>query len=263
MLLHWEPFYTFHTPIAWTGFIALADGWCFQLRGRSLGSSRPIELLLMTIWSVPAWLVFEAYDLHLHNWHYIGLPANPILADLGYAWAFATILPGVLEATELLGAVGIGRGWVGTPWKPSRSLVVAMAVIGGMCLILPLLLPSSVATFLFGLVWLGFILLLDPILELSGGRSLLRQMARGDYRRLGQLIVSGALCGFLWEFWNFWAGAKWIYDVPPPLGSGPHVFEMPLAGFIGFLPFAIECEELQNIAVLVARWIGLPIEPDE
>ena len=46
------------------------------------------------------------------------------------------------------------------------------------------------------------------------------------------------MCGFFWEMWNYWSYPKWIYHVP---GVGfAHVFEMPLLGYLGYLPFAME-----------------------
>jgi hypothetical protein len=47
------------------------------------------------------------------------------------------------------------------------------------------------------------------------------------------------ICGGLWEFWNFWASAKWIYTVP--WVGEVKLFEMPVLGFFGFPPFAEEC----------------------
>ncbi len=47
------------------------------------------------------------------------------------------------------------------------------------------------------------------------------------------------MCGVLWEFWNYWTGTKWIYSVP--YFQNWKVFEMPLMGFLGFPPFAVEC----------------------
>jgi len=46
-------------------------------------------------------------------------------------------------------------------------------------------------------------------------------------------------CGVLWEFWNYWSGAKWIYAIP--FFNYWKVFEMPLVGYLGFMPFALEC----------------------
>ncbi len=43
----------------------------------------------------------------------------------------------------------------------------------------------------------------------------------------------------LWEFWNYWAATKWTYTVPY-LGD-VKIFEMPILGYLGFPPFALEC----------------------
>ncbi len=51
--------------------------------------------------------------------------------------------------------------------------------------------------------------------------------------------MSGLLCGVLWEFWNYWARAKWHYTVP--ILENLKMFEMPLPGYLGFPPFAVEC----------------------
>ena len=53
------------------------------------------------------------------------------------------------------------------------------------------------------------------------------------------LLLSGLLCGVLWEFWNYWSRAKWIYTVP--IMQQWKIFEMPVPGYLGFPPFAVEC----------------------
>jgi hypothetical protein len=50
-------------------------------------------------------------------------------------------------------------------------------------------------------------------------------------------ILSGLICGFLWEFWNYWSLTKWVYSVP--LFESGKVFEMPFAGYVGFLVFSL------------------------
>jgi hypothetical protein len=46
------------------------------------------------------------------------------------------------------------------------------------------------------------------------------------------------LTAFFWEMWNFLSYPKWVYHVP--WGGWLHVFEMPLLGYGGYLPFALE-----------------------
>ncbi|MBI2080877.1 MAG: hypothetical protein HYT86_03990, partial [candidate division NC10 bacterium] len=64
-------------------------------------------------------------------------------------------------------------------------------------------------------------------------------------------FVGGTICGVLWEFWNYWATAKWHYTVP--ITAEWKIFEMPVAGYLGFGPFAVECYLMYNLAVLLGR----------
>ena len=77
-----------------------------------------------------------------------------------------------------------------------------------------------------------------------------RNLHERHYGRLINLLAAGLVCGLIWEFWNYWAGTKWKYNVPifPEL----RLFEMPIAGFGGFPPFALECFAMY---VLVRRLI--------
>ena len=84
-----------------------------------------------------------------------------------------------------------------------------------------------------------FIFFLDPVNYWLGGRSLWRDLKEGKPKTLYSLLGSGLVCGWLWEFWNYWAGAKWHYTVP--ILGHIKIFEMPFLGYLGFPPFAVEC----------------------
>ena len=107
LFLKVEPIPTFFTPIAWTGYILAVDSLVFKVQGQSLIRNRSKELWFMLPLSVFVWLCFEGYNLHLKNWHYINLPANPWIRWLGFCWSFATILPAILETTELYSSLGL------------------------------------------------------------------------------------------------------------------------------------------------------------
>jgi len=66
---------------------------------------------------------------------------------------------------------------------------------------------------------------------------------------LYSLFVSGWVCGWLWEFWNYWAAARWQYTFP--IFQSWKIFAMPAPGYLGFLPFALEC----SVMVVFARWL--------
>jgi hypothetical protein len=112
----------------------------------------------------------------------------------------------------------------------------AFVVVGAVMLIWPIVWPSP---YLAAPVWLGFILLLDPLNRRLGAESLLGDLRNGRYERLVNLTFAGFICGGLWEFWNYWARAKWIYDVP--IMQNWKIFEMPVPGYLGFPAFALEC----------------------
>ena len=270
-LLRIEPFWSWNTPIAWTGFILFADAVVFRARGDSWMRSAPREFAMLALASIPLWLVFEAYNLVIRNWYYTGLPENTALRYFGYGWSFATITPAMFEGAELMAvARGSGRSggpagsirW-GEPETPARSksdlpdapdlpdLRGPLSVAAGaLMLVSPFLVSAELARYMAAPVWLGFIFLLDPINARLGGESLWVDWRVGHTDRLVNLALSGLLCGVLWEFWNFWARAKWHYTVP--IMERWKIFEMPLPGYFGFPPFALECFTMY---VLVRRLV--------
>ena len=240
MLAHVEPFWTWHTPFAWTGYILLIDGIVYKLRGSSWLTDNRREFAFLAVVSIPLWVVFEGYNLLIENWYYINLPENLFVRYFGYAWAFATISPGIFQTAELVAALRGGRATddsrlstVASRLSTVDSICIA---IGAAMLIWPIAWPSP---YLAAPVFLGFIFLLDPINARARDHSLLRDIRGGVYDRVINLLLAGVICGGLWEFWNFWARAKWIYTVP--IFGDIKIFEMPVLGYFGFPPFALEC----------------------
>jgi hypothetical protein len=229
----------FFTPIVWTGYLLFADSLVRSLKGSSRIGNSLRSFLGLACWSVPLWLVFEAYNLRLRNWTYVGLPQNPLLRGLGFTWSFATIWPAIFETADLISALGWSRDkrGAGYGFRPSRH--ITLFLLGLACLTLPLLAPPRIGGYLFGAVWVGFILVLDPINYSWGRRSVLRDLEQGETSQLNAYFGSGLACGILWEFWNYWASAKWLYVFP--IWQNWKVFEMPIPGFLGFPPFAVEC----------------------
>jgi hypothetical protein len=232
-----QPLATYFTPIAWTTYILLADAAVFAVSGRSRLHNEPYQFLKIALLSIPLWLIFEAYNLRLGNWTYVGVPVSWTGALLGYGWSFATITPGIFETADLVESFGWFKP--AAPVEFSPALGRGMIFGGAICLTVPLLVPRQVASHLFALVWIGFIFLLDPINYSRGLPSLLGDLANGRRSRFYSLLIAGWVCGWLWEFWNYWATAKWRYIFP--MFQDWKIFEMPAPGYLGFLPFALEC----------------------
>ena len=63
-------------------------------------------------------------------------------------------------------------------------------------------------------------------------------------------MLSGFLCGVLWEFWNYWSRAKWHYTVPIMEHLRSSRCRVP--GYLGFPAFALECFTMYVFLRLVA-----------
>jgi len=231
------------TPIVWTGYILFIDALVYKLKGHSLLMSERLEFLVLAVISIAVWWLCEFYNaprFWKSNqeiwWHYHNLETNPYLRRAGYDWAFATILPAMFETAELFMLTVFRREKSSVAIRLPRAVLSVIVVAGAAAVVGPLIFPSE---WLAPIVWLSFIMLLDPINAWRGQPSISGDLARGDWRRLLSLLAGGFVCGLLWEFWNYWALSKWTYTVPY-FGS-VKLFEMPVLGFFGFPPFAVEC----------------------
>jgi hypothetical protein len=242
------------TPIVWTGYVLLADAIVARLTGRSYLTTARDEGVLLGVTSIVGWWLFEWYnaprfwrggpDLVGLWWQYHRMEPNPFLRRVGYDWAFTTIFPALFLTAAALRATAFARARV-RPWAPSAATVRLAMWIGGIGVALPLLVPS---VWLVPLVWTGLVLLLEPLNARAGRPSWLADLGRGDASRLASLVAAGAICGVLWEFWNYWAVTKWTYTVPAAYLGHVKVFEMPVLGYLGFLPFALECYAIYHWA---------------
>ncbi len=221
--------------LVWWPYIFFADGIVYARTGRSYIFSRTGAFPYMLPWSVTIWLIFEIFNFRLSNWHYINLVSNLPLRWAGYTLSFATVLPGLFITSALLGAYGVLERETSWRFNITPAMITLIQIAGGLMLTLPLLYPR----YFFPFVWGGFVLLIDPVNMQLGAPSLLKELSQGRLTHILRLLAAGLICGILWEFWNFWATAKWIYTVP--FVGDLKIFEMPLAGFLGFPPFALEC----------------------
>lgn len=229
-----EPFATWFYCFAWWSYILFVDGWVYRKRGESLLLTFPARFFGLALWSIPFWLFFELCNLRLENWSYAALPSSLPLRWLGYAVAYATVVPGILETADLLDSAGVAKNVKVKPLGWKKRVGPYAVAAGAAMLILPALLPKI----FFPLVWGGLFLLLDPFNERMGSSSFLADWREGKVRRLVLVLLAGFLCGVLWEWWNVFSAAHWTYTVPW-VGEFK-VFEMPLFGYLGFAPFALE-----------------------
>jgi hypothetical protein len=230
MFFRMEPYSTYLFYILlWLGYILVVDAWVFSKTKKSRLKTNPIAFWLLFVISALFWWFYEILNIFVLNWRYEGVGQPEWLM---FTIAFSTVLPAVFETMDLLK----GYGWFSKlKWKlnvTSRHLSWIFFA-GILCLIFPFVLPL----YTYPLIWLSMFFLLDPINYLNKKSSIIGELKKGKPQLLLVLMVGTLICGFFWEFWNFWAPAKWFYDVP--FVGFLKVFEMPLLGYLGYMPFGL------------------------
>jgi hypothetical protein len=246
------------TPICWAGFLLLMDG---LLGPASPARRRPRRFASCFLTSVGVWLYFDWINFFfIHAWDYHGLePLGPVHVLVAKFVAFGAINPAMFMVAEWYQRLGLRR--LRGPRLALDPAWQALLFIAGLgALLVPFLVRDPVACFA---VWVSLVLVLDPLnLWIGRGRAptLIADWQAGRWGRTASLMAAGLTCGFLWEFWNYWAAAKWTYSLAF-LGPAERfkLFEMPLLGFAGFAPFALECWVAFIGILLALRAVGLRV----
>ena len=164
---------------------------------------------------------------------------------------FSTVLPAVLSTRELLLTCRrfdrAFREW--GPLSPSRPGAIVFAALLFSCA--GLFAVGIAPDLAFPLVWLAPPTLLISLAALHGEPHTLSGVASGDWRTAASSVLAALFCGFFWETWNFGSYAKWVYAIP--YVDALHVFEMPLLGYAGYLPFGVLCAGIGDLVVGLAR----------
>lgn len=245
-----EPAWRRHTftPL-WLGYVLVMNGLAYRRTGRSLLTQRTAWLVALFPLSAGFWWLFEHLNQFVGNWHYGGIEAQTGLDYLLQATLpFSTVLP----------AVASTWAWLRTfPRLESLQLpaVTANAALGWLALLAGTLALGAIGLWpekLFSMLWLGPLLVLAGLQRLVLRESLFSALRRGDWRPLLQPALAALICGFFWELWNAGSLAKWHYSIP--YVERFYLFEMPLLGYAGYLPFGIQCALVMDVAArLVER----------
>lgn len=219
---------------AWWSFILVMDSVNFRRRKTSPFSESAMTFLFSAFISVFVWLVFELFNLRLKNWQYHDLPLHMTERWLGYFIAFASVIPALWEISYFFEGLLKKKGPAFFRLKVTPLILKIYVFIGCVFIFLILARPQL----FFPLVWLCFIFLLEPLNYWLKNASLLADLAENDWTRIWSWILAGLTAGFFWEFWNFFADSRWEYSLP--YLNFWRVFHMPVFGYTGFMPFALE-----------------------
>jgi hypothetical protein len=227
----------------WLGYILVVDALVCRRTGASLWRRSRSGFVFLFILSVPGWWLFEIINWRTGNWEYLGAGTfTPLQYYALCTLSFSTVMPAVFETAELVRTFG----WVkslpaGTRIPDTPRVNLRMLLTGLVMLSLTLLWPR----FCYPLVWISLVLIFEPINRQLARRHFLEWLQHGDWRPVLSLSLGALICGFFWEMWNFWSWPQWIYHTPG--AQFLHVFEMPLLGYGGYIPFALELFALKNL----------------
>ena len=240
--------YTFF-PL-WLGFILCLDGLVLRRTGTSLIVRSPKVMAAMFVVATPYWWAFEGINQVTHNWVYIGSEINDNLLDyLASSLAFSVVIPAVFEASELIGSFGFIRRFARFPALVlSRRQIMLVAFLGFLSLAALLVWPA----YLFPLTWLCLFFIFDPINCLTGRPSIVAQVRNGDWRLVIAFALGALVCGFFWEMWNDEASVSWEYNIG--YLDFARVFQMPLLGYGGYLPFGLETYAVFHFVAGLLGW---------
>jgi hypothetical protein len=227
------------TPL-WLGYIVVVNAlsvlrivFCLLLRD----TGRCIFLFTL---SAVFWWSFEYLNRFVENWYYVGgrefsAGEYVVLATL----PFSTVLPAVISTVEWLTTyprltLGLERAWrLSIAEGRGVGWIVLLGAGGGLIGIS--IWPDS----LFPLVWVAPLLLMTGLQLVTKYESVFAYTARGDWRLLWSAALGALICGMFWEMWNSGSLAHWEYGIP--FTHRFQIFEMPLLGYAGYLPFGLEC----------------------
>jgi hypothetical protein len=233
----------------WLGYILIVDGCVLLRTGSSMLTRSRCDFVLTFVCSAPVWWLFEVINWRTRNWEYLGGevftgPQHFVLSTV----AFSTVMPAVFETAEWICSWRpLAAAVVGPAIKPIWQLLAVLATAGLTMLALTFLWPRVFYPF----VWGAIVLILEPLNKLLGRRTFFDWLQYGNWRPVLALSAGALVCGFFWEMWNYFSYPKWVYHTPG--AQFLRVFEMPLLGYIGYLPFAWELYALRNFL-----WPGAP-----
>ena len=224
----------------WAGFILIMNALCVRRSGHSPMTDHPWAYAATFPASSLFWWFFEYLNRYVWNWYYLGVSDIGAVEYIVYASVcFASVLPAVCAVAAWLHTFPVFDDRV------YRGMARVDLRRRGWCLFLGTLAAAGltgivfVPDFAYPLLWLSPLAVFLLVQFLMREKCVLDPLADGDWSVFIRFAVASLVCGFCWETWNYYAFAKWVYAVP--WVHGFQIWEMPVAGFAGYLPFGVEC----------------------
>jgi hypothetical protein len=239
-----------HTFIPlWFSSIIVANALCLRLSGSSPLLHQPRFFWSLFPLSAVFWWFFEYLNQFVNNWYYVGVDYGALAYSVHATISFSTVLPAVYTTMVLLAnfrwfscrAMDVPPLQRNVPVHLSLAYTVPALALSFAGLAAMGLWPEQ----LFSLVWLAPLVMLWSLKHMAGLPTLLQKALHGNLRPLLSAALAALICGFFWEMWNYCSMAKWMYSIPYVQRFA--LFEMPVLGYMGYLPFGVLCIEIVEL----------------
>ncbi len=247
LFLHWSDF-----PLFW-GLVLMIDGWVYVRNGgKSMISERVQEVVGIGVSSAMGWMLFEYLNFFVDdNWFY---PFGNIIDReqfLLYAIIISTgLIPLAFVFYSLFNTFPILKNrYTDGPKIILPEIIKSILILVSLG---SLLAAGLFPDIMFFSLWLSPALLIALVLDKIGIWTPIRSIGKGNWRPsliFGLTYLAAGLC---LECENYFSGfhsgrevtfteapAYWQYDLP--YVNDFHLFEMPILGFLGYIPFGIYC----------------------
>jgi hypothetical protein len=238
------------TPL-WVSYVVFVNALTFWRSGTCLLTRQTPYLLALFPASALFWWYFEYLNRFSQNWYYVGQEMfTPVTYALHATIAFSTVLPAVMSTAELLRSFpALGRTRCERPLIFGNRIIHAGAMLAfASCGLVGIAVSPD---YWYPVLWVAPLLILISVQVLLREENLLQKLERGEWHAVTLPALAALVCGFFWEMWNNYSYPKWVYSIP--YVQGFQIFEMPLVGYLGYLPFGLQC---YVVADLVARLVG-------
>ena len=250
-----EPLQSFTFTPLWISYVVFVNALTYRRTGNCLLTQKTRYLLSLFPASALFWWYFEYLNRFAQNWYYVGGELfNPLSYAVHATVSFSTVLPAVMSTVELLQSypalshTRFQRPLVLENRRKHAGATLTLASCGLIGI------AASPDTW-YPLLWVSPLLVLVSLQVLLSQKNVLQDLERGEWHVITLPALAALVCGFFWEMWNSYSYPKWAYCIP--YVQRFQIFEMPLLGYLGYLPFGLQC---RVVADLVARVVDSPVK---
>ncbi len=248
----WWLLYYSDLPLFW-GFTLLLDGIVYKRTGgKSIIGEHPIEMIGIGSASVSGWMIFEFLNFYVDtNWYYRFGDLIPRSYFLLYALVGSSgLLPMAFEWYDLLLTFKGFRSRFSKGWRLTfpgwlKMLLIAVSFAGMFCI-------GLFPQYLYSTLWLWPVIIFSVLLSFMKIWTPFTPVKDGNWNPLLIFALAYLCQGIVMEGWNYFSGihedgevvltyspAYWSYNIP--YVDRYCIFEMPLLGYLGYLPFSVYC----------------------